>query len=83
MDVRGYADFIPLGASCIPLRGSEDIMWTVKFRSGEVKRFKFSTRTTEEGKAVPDGGFGAGKDDINDIHLFTEPASLGVDIPHP
>jgi len=24
MDVRGYSDFIPLGASCVPLRGSED-----------------------------------------------------------
>ena len=34
MDVRGYADFIPMGASVVPLRGSEDIMWTVKFRDG-------------------------------------------------
>ncbi len=34
MDVRGYADFIPMGASVVPLRGSQDIMWTVKFRDG-------------------------------------------------
>ena len=37
IDVRGYADFVPMGASVVPLRGSEDIMWTVKFRNGTVK----------------------------------------------
>ena len=41
IDVRAYADFVPMGASVVPLRGSEDIMWTVKFRNGTVKRFKF------------------------------------------
>ncbi len=46
IDVRGYADFVPMGASVVPLRGSEDIMWTVKFRNGMVKRFKFPIRTT-------------------------------------
>ncbi|NIN35665.1 MAG: adenylyl-sulfate reductase subunit beta, partial [Gammaproteobacteria bacterium] len=51
MDVRGYADFVPMGASATPLRGSEDIMWTVKFRDGSIKRFKFTTRTTPEGSA--------------------------------
>src|SRR4030067_3691078 len=45
IDVRGYADFVPMGASVVPLRGSEDIMWTVKFRSGMVKRFKFPSQT--------------------------------------
>jgi len=49
IDVRGYADFVPMGASVVPLRGSEDIMWTVKFRNGMVKRFKFPIRTTPEG----------------------------------
>jgi len=29
MAVRGYADFVPMGAQATPLRGSEDIMWTV------------------------------------------------------
>lgn len=51
VDVRGYADFVPLGASVVPLRGSEDIMWTVKFRDGSLKRFKFPIRTTPEGTA--------------------------------
>lgn len=79
VDVRGYADFVPMGASVVPLRGSEDIMWTVKFRNGTIKRFKFPIRTTDEGTAVPDGGFTEGSGDLNDQNLWTEPASLGVD----
>jgi adenylylsulfate reductase, subunit B len=75
MDVRGYADFVPLGASVIPLRGSDSIMWTVKFRNGMVKRFKFPIRTTEEGSAVPDGTFPT-TSDLDSAELFTEPASL-------
>jgi adenylylsulfate reductase subunit B len=78
MDVRGYADFIPLGASCVPLRGSEDIMWTVKFRDGSLKRFKFPIRTTPEGSADPLGGYAA-HDDLNNEALATEPESLGLD----
>ncbi len=31
--------------------GTEDIMWTCKFRNGLVKRFKFPIRTTAEGAA--------------------------------
>jgi adenylylsulfate reductase subunit B len=78
VDVRGYADFVPMGASVVPLRGSEDIMWTVKFRNGTIKRFKFPIRTTAEGSAVPAGGFADGPGDLNDQNLWTEPASLGV-----
>jgi adenylylsulfate reductase subunit B len=77
MDVRGYADFIPMGASATPLRGSEDIMWTVKFRDGSIKRFKFPTRTTPEGSANPLGGYSV-HDDLNSQALATEPASLGL-----
>jgi hypothetical protein len=32
-------------------------MWTVTFRDGTLKRFKFPIRATPEGAAVPDGGF--------------------------
>jgi len=77
MDVRGYADFVPMGASATPLRGSEDIMWTVKFRDGSIKRFKFPTRTTPEGSADPLGGY-ATHDDLNSQALATEPGSLGL-----
>ena len=77
MDVRGYADFVPMGASVVPLRSTQDIMWTVKFRNGQVKRFKFPIRTTEEGKAVPNGGFQTDPD-LAGPTLFTEPDSLGL-----
>jgi len=80
MAVRGYADFVPMGASITPLRGTEDIMWTVKFRNGSLKRFKFPTRTTTEGSAVPDGGYKTAPeaDNLKSPLLFTEPESLRV-----
>jgi adenylylsulfate reductase subunit B len=66
-----------MGASATPLRGSEDIMWTVKFRDGSIKRFKFPTRTTPEGSAKPLGDYPT-HDDLNSQALATEPASLGL-----
>ena len=51
--VRHYADFAPLGGSVIPLMGTDSIMWTIKFRDGRVKRYKFKTRTTPEGSIEP------------------------------
>jgi adenylylsulfate reductase subunit B len=78
MDVRGYADFVPMGASCVPLRSTDNIMWTVKFRNGKVKRFKFPIRTTDEGTAVPDGGF-ENSSKLDDHMLRTQPASFGTD----
>jgi adenylylsulfate reductase subunit B len=77
LDIRGYADFVPLGASATPRRSTDSIMWTVKFRNGTIKRFKFPIRTTAEGKAVPDGGFET-KGSLDTLHLFTEPGSLGL-----
>jgi adenylylsulfate reductase, subunit B len=53
IDVRGYADFVPLGGSVTPLRGTDSIMWTVQFRNGKIKRFKFPTRTKPEGAIQP------------------------------
>ncbi len=75
VDVRGYADFVPMGGSVVPLRSSDSIMWTVKFRNGMVKRFKFPIRTTPEGKADPSGGF-ATESELDSVGLFTEPQSL-------
>jgi adenylylsulfate reductase subunit B len=79
IEVRGYADFVPLGAQVTPMRSSDSIMWTVKFRNGELKRFKFPIRTTQEGTAVPDGGWETSTDDLSSPLLFTEPASLRLD----
>ena len=53
-------------------------MWTVKFRDGGVKRFKFPIRTTAEGEAQPLAGYEGG-DDIESANLMTEPASTGAD----
>jgi adenylylsulfate reductase subunit B len=50
-------------------------MWTVKFRNGTLKRFKFPIRSTQEGSAVPDGGFKTESDDLKSQLLFTEPDS--------
>ncbi len=81
VDVKGYADFVPMGASVVPLRGSEDIMWTVKFRNGSLKRFKFPIRTTPEGKAEPDAGCATGTENLKDQLLRTEPDSLRYELP--
>jgi adenylylsulfate reductase subunit B len=79
VEVRGYADFVPMGAQVTPLRSTDSIMWTVKFRNGSIKRFKFPIRTTAEGTAVPDGGWETKGDDLKSPTLFTEPGSLGLD----
>ncbi len=77
IDVRGYADFVPMGASVVPLRSTDSIMWTVKFRNGSVKRFKFPIRTTPEGEADPSGGWST-EPSLDDHVLATEPDSLGT-----
>jgi len=56
IEARPYADIVPLGASVQPLRGTDSIMWTIKFRNGTMKRFKFPIRTTPEGSIDPYGG---------------------------
>ncbi len=75
VEVRCYADFAPLGASCIPMRGTDTIMWTVKFRDGMIKRFKFPIRTTDEGAADISGGVQAVEVDpsrIKEQGLYTQ-----------
>ena len=79
IEVRGYADFMPMGATVSPMRSTDSIMWTVKFRNGQLKRFKFPIRTTPEGQAEPSGGFET-PHDINNQHLYTEPGSIGTDL---
>ena len=71
IEVRPYADFAPMGGVTIPLRTDSTIMWTIKFRDGEVKRFKFPVRTTPVGSINPYGNKAAPVD-INSQKLFTE-----------
>jgi len=64
----------------MPMLGTEDVMWTCKFRNGVIKRFKFPIRTTPEGAAseYPDL---KGKD-LESGLLSTEEAD-GMEIPRP
>jgi adenylylsulfate reductase subunit B len=53
------------------MRSADSIMWTVKFRNGNVKRFKFPIRTTPEGSIKPFEGKPEPTDLDNEL-LFTE-----------
>jgi adenylylsulfate reductase subunit B len=79
VEVRGYADFVPMGASVTGLRSSEDILWTIQFRDKKIKpkRFKFPIRTTPEGKAQPFDHYATGSDDLKDPTLMCEPEGIG------
>jgi adenylylsulfate reductase subunit B len=64
---------VPLGASVQPLRGTDSIMWTIKFRNGTMKRFKFPIRTTPEGSIDPYGGKPAADlADISEVGFFVK-----------
>jgi adenylylsulfate reductase subunit B len=79
IEVRGYSDFMPLGAASSPLRGTEDIMWTITFRDGRIKRFKYQTRTTPEGSVQPLAGYPAAKvEDLGNELLLGEPEIMGL-----
>lgn len=82
IDVRGYADFAPLGHSVRVLREEEkgSISWKIKYRDGRVKEFTFAIRTTPWGSIkspsdyeVPDAG------SLSSPMLAHEPAALKVD----
>lgn len=53
IEVRGYADFAPLGHSVLPMRSADKIDWKIRMRGGEVKEFTFPIRTTPWGSIRP------------------------------
>jgi adenylylsulfate reductase subunit B len=69
-----------MGSSIMPMMGTEDVMWTCKFRNGVVKRFKFPIRTTAEGSANSYDDL-KGKD-LDSKLLSTEEAE-GYELPQP
>jgi adenylylsulfate reductase subunit B len=78
--VRTYADFAPLGGSCVPATSAGIINWTVSFRNGESKHFRFPVRTTPEDSITPLKGLRE-SDDLENSLLCTErslpvPASI-------
>ncbi|HCR04896.1 MAG TPA: adenylyl-sulfate reductase subunit beta [Gemmatimonadetes bacterium] len=85
IDIRAYADIAPMGASITSLRGTDTIMWTVKFRDGQIKRFKLPIRSTPWGSIVPFEGMpDPTLDDLKGQGLCQEAQFLGVpDLPKP
>jgi adenylylsulfate reductase subunit B len=61
IDVRGYADFTPLGASVRVLReaANNTIAWKIRYRDGRIKEFSFPIRTTPWGSITPPTGYAA------------------------
>ncbi len=49
VEVRGYADFVPLGGACTPMRGTDHVMWTVKFRNGKSSGLSFRSEPRPKG----------------------------------
>ena len=78
--VRGYADFIPLGAEVQPRRVELGLTWTIRFRDGEEMEFTYPSRTKPVGSSIPYDGFT--EDPIADLRgqtLAGESTWLGVD----
>ncbi len=49
IDIRGYADFAPLGHSVVPTRTLDRIQWKIRMLNGDTKEFIFPIRTTPWG----------------------------------
>ena len=78
--VRGYSDFIPLGASVHPRRVEGGLTWTVTFRNGKVLEFTYPSRTTPVGSSEPYKNFTEDPvDDLKGQGLAGESLWLGVD----
>jgi adenylylsulfate reductase, subunit B len=78
--VRGYADFVPLGASVQPKRVDQGLTWTVKFRDGRELCFTYPSRSTPVGSSEPYRHFS--EDPVRDLRSQTlagESRWLGVD----
>lgn len=80
IEMRGYADVMPMGATLKPVRGTHTIMWTAKYRDGRVKRFKLPIRATRWGSIEPFPDEARPPTiDVKSTALFGEDKYLGVD----
>jgi len=71
-------DVAPLGASLTPLRGTDSIMWTVKYRNGQMKRCKNPIRTTQWGSIAAHAEAPAAES-IKSQLLYGEPKYLHIE----
>ena len=83
IDVRGYADFAPMGHSVRVLREEEKgtISWKIKFRNGQEKNFSSPITTKPWGKHIPKLSEleVPNKEALNSQLLCFEPEALNVD----
>ena len=80
IEMRGYADVMPMGATLKPVRGTHSIIWTANYRDGRVKQVKIPIRDTEWGTiaSFPEDGRPHTMD-LKAPVLFGEDKYLGVD----
>ncbi|HOU90487.1 MAG TPA: adenylyl-sulfate reductase subunit beta [Polyangiaceae bacterium] len=79
IEVRGYSDFVPMGATVSPMRSTDNILWTVQFRDPSIKpkRFRFPIRRdVAEGQVEPFGHAPTATTDLKSPLLMGEPAVL-------
>ena len=83
--VRGYADFVPLGAEVQPTYVDDQIRWDIRFRDGRTESFSFPVRTTPQGSIDPYKGVAeADLSQLKGPSLLGEPAILQVNqVPTP
>jgi adenylylsulfate reductase, subunit B len=82
IDVRGYADFAPLGHSVRVRREEEKftISWKVKFRDGREKDFVSPIRTTEWGSIKSPSDYDVpNQDAFRNQELAHEPEALNIE----
>ncbi len=82
IDVRGYADFAPLGHKCRVHRDEEGgmVYWRIVYRDGREKNFAFPIRTTPWGSIkAPQDYEAPGADALKSPELAHEPLELKVD----
>lgn len=82
IDVRGYADFAPLGHSVRVIREEEknSISWKITYRDGRVKNFTFPIRTTPWGSIRAAQEYEPpNADALASLELAHEPSALKVD----
>ena len=83
IDVRGYADFAPMGHSVRVRREEEKgtISWKIKFRNGTEKNFVSPITTKPWGKFIPKlaDGEKIKQGELNSQRLYTEPEGLNID----
>jgi adenylylsulfate reductase subunit B len=82
IDVRGYADFAPLGHSVRALREEKKgtISWKIKFRDGREKDFVSPIRTTPWGSIKSPSDFDVPiQNSLKTQELAHEPEALHID----